>query len=604
MNSPRVAAGDRYQRRLAVETPEHVVLEFELAGVGSRAAAAVYDTLVLAALVLAVLVASAAAGLFGPRFGSWYLAILVAVIFMTTWGYYVLSEGLWGGRTLGKRDMGIRVVMDTGHPVTFAAAAVRNLVRLVDAQPAVTYLVGALFVFFHPQHRRLGDLVAVTIVVRDRPETRQLAPAHAPEGVPLPAGPPQLAEDELRLLAQFLSRRGELEPGLRGRLGAELVNRFAPRYPRRPRGQETFLIWLHAEEMSRHLRPGHVPMAERFVARKQASWERFRSLAVGAEREGLRRLRGSAVLAFAASYREVAADLARARTYQVDARVVAYLERIVSAGHNALYGLGGARRSRLGRLLLGELPGAVVGARAYVLAACLLFALPAAAGYVMIRERPAVAAEVLPDEMIARAEEGAANRAEGAGYAQYPSPYLPLVASSIVANNVQVAIAAFAFGVTAGIGTVFVLVFNGLFFGAILGLFANYRLAGWLLAFVAGHGVLELTAIWIAGGAGLLVGRALVAPGDLKRRDALVVHGRTAIRLVGAAACLLVLAGTIEGFLSASAAPAAAKLGVSAASVVLLGLCYAAGRRAEQRSRESEPGGGDSRLSAVSRSPG
>jgi uncharacterized membrane protein SpoIIM required for sporulation/uncharacterized RDD family membrane protein YckC len=591
MDGPRVEAGNRFQRRLAVETPEHVVLEFELAGVGSRAAAAVYDTLVLVLLILAALMASAAAGLLGPRFGTWYLAILVAVVFVITWGYYVLSEGLWNGRTLGKRDMGIRVVMDTGHPVTFAAAAIRNLVRLVDAQPGVTYLVGGLFVFFHPQHRRLGDLVAGTIVVRDRPETQQLAAAHPPEEALLLAGPPQLTDDEYRLLAQFLGRRADLEPALRGRLGAELASRFALRYPHRPRGQETFLVWLHAEETKRHQRPGRVPVAQRFVARKQASWERFRSLAVRAEREGLRRFSGAAIPAFAASYREVAADLARARTYGVDARVVAYLERIVSAGHNALYGLGGVRRIPFGRLLLSDLPGAVVRARAYVLAACLLFALPAAAGYIMIRERPALASQVLPDEMIARAEEGAANRAEGAGYAQYPSPYLPLVASSIVANNVQVAIAAFAFGITAGIGTVVVLTFNGLFFGAILGLFVNYRLAGWLLSFVAGHGVLELAAIFMAGGAGLLVARALVAPGDLTRRDALVVYGRTAVRLVGAATCLLLLAGTIEGFLSASDAPPAIKLGVSAASAVLLALYYAAGRRPGASSPRSEPRG-------------
>ncbi len=161
----------------------------------------------------------------------------------------------------------------------------------------------------------------------------------------------------------------------------------------------------------------------------------------------------------------------------------------------------------------------------------------------------------MPNGMIARAEGGEYQRAAGRGYAEAPSPYLPFMASAIITNNVQVAFGAFALGITAGIGTVLVLVFNGLFFGAVLGLFANYHLAGWILTFVAGHGVLELTAIFIAGGAGLLVGRALVAPGDLARRDALVVHGRLAIRLVGAAACLLILAGLIEGFLSASGAP-------------------------------------------------
>ena len=225
-----------------------------------------------------------------------------------------------------------------------------------------------------------------------------------------------------------------------------------------------------------------------------------------------------------------------------------------------------------------------------MLAACLLFALPAATGYLLLRERPAVAAEVLPAVVLDRAAAAASDRAAGTGYAQMPSLYLPLVATSIIANNIQVAFAAFAFGITAGVGTLLVLVFNGLSFGAVLGLFANHAAAGFLLTFVAGHGVLELTAIFIAGGGGLRVARALIAPGDLTRRDALVVQGRAAIRMVAAAACLLVLAGTIEGFLSASDAPVAVKLSVSAASAVLLVLLYEAGRGAAALAAGPDPG--------------
>ena len=97
--------------------------------------------------------------------------------------------------------------------------------------------------------------------------------------------------------------------------------------------------------------------------------------------------------------------------------------------------------------------------------------------------------------------------------------------------------------------------------------------------------MLELTAIFIAGAAGLTVARAVIVPGDLARRDALVVYGKDAIRLVGASASLLLLAGTIEGFLSASDSPAQVKFGVSAASVVLLALYYEAGRRATRDRR-------------------
>jgi uncharacterized membrane protein SpoIIM required for sporulation len=94
--------------------------------------------------------------------------------------------------------------------------------------------------------------------------------------------------------------------------------------------------------------------------------------------------------------------------------------------------------------------------------------------------------------------------------------------------------------------------------------------ANWLLTFVAGHGILELTAIFIAGGAGLRIARALIAPGDWSRADALVIEGRTAIRMIGATVTLLVLAGLIEGLLSASDAAAPYKFAASAASVLFL----------------------------------
>jgi uncharacterized membrane protein SpoIIM required for sporulation/uncharacterized RDD family membrane protein YckC len=570
-----------------------VVLEYELAGLGSRGAAAIIDSILLSLLNVAVIiVAGFALGvseIFGPTAAVWALVMFLILVFLVTWGYYVLFEALGGGRTPGKRRLGIRVVMDTGHPVTFGAAAVRNLLRIADMQPTPTYFLGWIFVFLHPQNKRLGDIVAGTVVVRDRPDDFGLgamavaAPAEDADESP-DLGPPELSDDEFRLLDQFLGRMDALEPTRRLRLLYDLVGRFAPRFPRRDPNPGAFLTHLHeTEQAKRRSRFGTrrgagvsrttVP-AERFVARKRDGWEAFRRLAAAAEARGLRRLAGSDITAFAAQYREVAADLARARTYRVDPRVVAYLERVVSAGHNALYGARRVRRARMIPLLLRDFPAAVVQGRGYVLVAFLLFMLPAIAGYVVIRERPDVVHQVLPDGIIARAEEGAAQQAEGIGYAETPSMFLPLVATSIIANNVQVAIGAFALGVTGGIGTVFVLVFNGLFIGAIIGLFANYGLAGWILTFVAGHGVLELTAIFIAGGAGLVVARALIAPGDVTRRDALVVQGTVALRMFGTAAVILLLAGTIEGLLSASDAPAGYKFGVSAISGVLLVLYF------------------------------
>src|SRR6266513_3051718 len=183
MPDTRAPTVPQFTRRLGIETPEHLVLELELAGLGSRLAAAVCDA-------------------------------------------------LNDGRTPGKRLMGIRVVMDTGHPLSFSAAAVRNLVRIVDMQPVFTYQVGLAFVLFHSQNKRLGDIVAGTVVVRDRPENLQLTNAaadRAREPEALEAGSPELADEEFRLLDQVLERLEGLEGAVRHRLTAELVARFAPR---------------------------------------------------------------------------------------------------------------------------------------------------------------------------------------------------------------------------------------------------------------------------------------------------------------------------------------------------------------------------------------
>jgi uncharacterized membrane protein SpoIIM required for sporulation/uncharacterized RDD family membrane protein YckC len=601
MGAPR-ATPHGFTRRLAIETPESVVIELELAGIGSRFAAAVYDVLVMLLLFLAAALVFAFVAR-GGALGAWATAVIILVLFLIFWGYFALCEGLMNGRTPGKKQFGLRVVMDTGHPLTLGAAVTRNLVRIVDFQ--LGYLVGCAFIFLHPHHKRLGDIVAGTIVVRDRPAEQRLAvtaeipvavaattvataatEAHAAPVVVADA--PELTDEEYRLLEQFLMRRVQLEPAVRNRLAHGLVRRFDQLLPRGSRGVETRLEALFALERtrrsgalggSRAARGGVASGSSRFVSRRQSVWEAFRAEALTAEQTGLRRYSGEALTAFAARYREVTADLARARTYAVDPRVIAYLERTVSAGHNALYGLRGVRRVPLARLALRDLPATVWNARAYVLAAFLLTAMPAVGGYALLREEPQRAAELLPDGMIARAEAGVAESRAGVGYAEMPSLFLPIMATSIIANNVQVAFQAFAMGITAGIGTVWVLFINGLSIGAVLGLFANYGLLGWILTFVAGHGVLELTAIFIAGGAGLMIGRALVAPGDAPRRDALVVAGRKAVLLVGFAALLLLLAGTIEGLLSASAAPAVFKLGVSAASAFLLVLFALAGRR-------------------------
>src|SRR5216117_1690500 len=181
--------------------------------------------------------------------------------------------------------------------------------------------------------------------------------------------------------------------------------------------------------------------------------------------------------------------------------------------------------------------------------------------------------------MVARAEAAAENLTEGRGYAETSKEDRPEMAAFIIQNNIGVSFVAFVGGVTGGLLTAWLLYTNGMMLGLGLGLFQNYHAARYLLAFVLGHGVLELTAIFISAGAGFRLAKALIAPGDRTRKDALVLEGRIAARMLGAVVTLLAIAGTIEGLLSTSDASAVWKYGVSALTVVFLFLYLLSGRR-------------------------
>jgi uncharacterized membrane protein SpoIIM required for sporulation/uncharacterized RDD family membrane protein YckC len=589
---PSPAAPPSFRQHLEVETPEHVLLDFEIAGIGSRALAAFADLLILIALLLAL---SLAVSLWPRGGGRWTTALFSLAAFALYWGYHTFFEGVWRGQTPGKRLLGIRVIRDTGHAVRLSDAAARNLLRAADMLPP-PYLLGALLVALHPRGKRLGDLVAGTVVVRDQPViTAAAAAPPAPEAESDAGGAPELSDEEFRVLREFSDRSPALPAPTRDRLAGEIAARFAARYPHRPADAVAFLAGLHRDELSRRRGRygaraaraskggGAGSIAERLVARKSARWREFQALAERVSRQGLDGLSAAELPDFARRYREVAADLARARTYGADALVLTGLERLVAAGHGALYRDERRTWGRILRVITEECPAAVVEARRYVGLAFLVFALPALGGHLLLRERPALAEEILPDVVLERAEAGVARAERGQGYVEVVAGERPVMASGIIGNNLTVAFNCFAGGIFLGVGSLVFLAYNGLSIGAASGHFANAGLSGYLWTFVVGHGVLELFAIWVSGAAGFLLGRAVVAPGDLTRRDALVLNGRLAIRLIGAVVLFLLIAGSIEGLISSGDWPLSLRLVVSGGSVVFLILYLAHGARSASR---------------------
>ncbi|MCC6930335.1 MAG: stage II sporulation protein M [Gemmatimonadaceae bacterium] len=563
-----MAVATDYRQHLEVETPEHVVIDYEIAGLGSRGLATIIDTTIVILQMVALLFVMIKLREVTELDMSW---IFPLVQFGLLWGYFAFFEGFRDGQTPGKRWMGIRVIRDTGHPVTMREAAARNILRVVDFMPP-PYLLGILFVAFHPRGKRIGDLVAGTVVVRDRP-TESPAPT-AEEELPAVAGAPQLGDEEYRVLREFVARAPKLPGDARTRLALPLAARLADRYPTRPANHVAFLTQAYRDETarrrSRFAAGGQRSAAERLVARKGGRWDAFDRMAMRATQRGLDDLTAAELPDFAARYREVAADLARVRTYGADARTRLRLERLVATGHNLLYRDDRKTWTRLGRFVAIECPAAVVHAWRLVLLAALAFSIPALGGYAALRERPALAEEVLPAVMLERAEEGKRELAAGRGYAQAQSDDRASIASFIATNNMGVAFSCFAGGIVLGVGSLASLAFNGLALGAATAHFQNNGLLAYLWTFIAGHGVLELFAIFCAGAAGLLLGLAIVRPGAYSRRDALVLNARTAMRLVGTAVVLLLVAGAIEGFLSTSGASPTVKFVTGAATALLL----------------------------------
>jgi len=240
-----------FEDRLTIETPEGVSLELTLAGVGSRFASALLDYLIQA-LILAALAIVLVYGVgVHPGAGTLAEAVWALGYFVVFNGYDVGFEVLNSGRTPGKALNGLRVVRESGAPVTFGTSAVRNVLRVVDILPG-TYLVGMISILATRRNQRLGDLAAGTLVVRERrvlPADLRISPS-----VQAPAWDTSaIREQELDAVVAFLARRGELEASARIQIAAELAGRLRPRIGGAVAGEgdEIFLERLVASKRGR-----------------------------------------------------------------------------------------------------------------------------------------------------------------------------------------------------------------------------------------------------------------------------------------------------------------------------------------------------------------
>ncbi len=279
-----------------------------------------------------------------------------------------------------------------------------------------------------------------------------------------------------------------------------------------------------------------------FVHERQTDWERLDQLMKQAGRT-LGRLRKVDLRELGALYRQASSDLARAQAAHADAELLEYLNSLVVRAHGLVYRPEQARLKTLGVFFAREFPALVRQEWRPILLALLVDVLPALWCILMATLDPAFIEAVSPPGMRERLDKGEL-------WVYRINPVRPLASSFIMTNNIAVTFTLFALGIAFGAGTLWGLVYNGIHFGSIAVIVGQTRMAHEFWAFVVPHGVLEIPAIYIGGGAGFILGAALLFPGNLSRKDALVVRGRVAVKLVLGCVPILVIAGIIEAFFS------------------------------------------------------
>jgi len=317
---------------------------------------------------------------------------------------------------------------------------------------------------------------------------------------------------------------------------------------------------------------------DKFINERKNVWQRLEELLQLLDRMTLRKLHREEVRELGRIYRRTASDLAIARAESRDPRLINYLNSLVIRAHGRIYRADSQGGQRIRNFFSRDFPQTFRKTWRYTATSFAVFSIFMAIAFFGTRHDPdfsefagvpAYAREVVINHRVHWWER--LNNENQVG------------SSQIFTNNIRVTFYAFALGAIFGLGTLYVLAFNGAQFGAITAL--TYR-AGYgndlLLGFVISHGVIELSCIFIAGGAGLLIGTAILMPGNLSRADAFKSRGLDAVKLIVGCIPVLVVAGIIEGFISPQPIPPGIKIGIGLITgITLYSYLFLAGRDEE-----------------------
>ena len=320
------------------------------------------------------------------------------------------------------------------------------------------------------------------------------------------------------------------------------------------------------------------PVDERaFVEQKKGGWEELSRALDDARAHGAKRLSGDQLRLIGCRYRALVSDLSFARTQQASEGLITYLNELAGRAHGVVYVSRGAKLKGMLKFFLRDFPILFRATANYTIVAALIFGL----GWALSATSPEVCDLAFPNSI---PKPSKAAKSDSPLWGIDPS----LLSGAIMANNIKVGIHAFAGGVTAGAYTVFQLGHNGLVIGAVATKAVPAMGAMKFWSLILPHGVIELMAIFICGGAGLLMGAAIVAPGNRRRVDSMRIASREALKLFAGAVVMFVIAGIIEGFITPAPLPEWSKMvfaGLTAVGLIAyLGLAAAKKTTDDRRS--------------------
>ncbi|MBW2302445.1 MAG: stage II sporulation protein M [Deltaproteobacteria bacterium] len=313
-----------------------------------------------------------------------------------------------------------------------------------------------------------------------------------------------------------------------------------------------------------------VQSIQHFIQSRRPRWERLERLVRCFEKGEFSRREAGEILGLGGLYRDAAADLARLQASREEGmppdELETFLNQLVARAYGQIYRSSPPRWEKLREYLVRGLPEVFRETASWTLFAMGIFLLGFFHAFFAALSDPSFVPLIVPANLIRQVEGGNV-------WFDHILAVKPAASSMIMTNNISVSFLAFALGMTMGLGTLYLMAFNGLLVGALAGLCHLNGLDLPFWSFVLPHGVIELTAVFMAGGAGFYMGTALFVPGDLPRKEALVSRARKAVRLVLGCVPLLVVAGIIEGFFSPAHVPASLKFALAAFLLLLL-LCY------------------------------